>query len=63
MRVKIEKTEEGELFFRLPDEYQEELNWQDGELIQWSVNDDSSIVLRRMTEPELLREKALKNKG
>lgn len=63
MRVKIEKTEEGELFFRLLDEYQEELNWQDGELIQWSVNDDGSIVLRRITEPELLREKALKKKG
>ncbi len=63
MRVKIEKTEEGELFFRLPDEYQEELNWQDGEAIQWSVNDDGSIALRRMAEPELLKEKALKNKG
>lgn len=61
MKVKVEKTEEGELFFRLPDEYQEELNWQDGDLIQWDETGDGSITLKRMSELELLKEKSLKN--
>lgn len=61
MKVSIEKAENGELFFRLPNEYQEALNWQDGDLIQWDKTDDGSVILKRISELELLKEKALKN--
>lgn len=58
MRVKIEKTSNGELFFRIPDEYQAELKWQESDIIQWIDNQNGSYTLRKRTRLDELKEKA-----
>lgn len=47
MNVKIEKTDEGQAFFRIPDEYLEDLQWQEGDVIEWIDNRDGSWTLQR----------------
>jgi bifunctional DNA-binding transcriptional regulator/antitoxin component of YhaV-PrlF toxin-antitoxin module len=61
MKVKIEKTEEGEAFFRIPDKYQEELQWEEGDTIKWLDNKDGSWTLKKVSSLETLKEKALSN--
>ncbi|MCS6126607.1 hypothetical protein G3485_00025 [Shewanella baltica] len=47
MKVEIERTEDGEAFFRLPDEYLADLKWQDGDVIEWIDNKDGTWTLRK----------------
>jgi bifunctional DNA-binding transcriptional regulator/antitoxin component of YhaV-PrlF toxin-antitoxin module len=61
MKVKIERTEDGEAFFRIPDEYQEELQWEEGDTIKWVDNKDGSWTLQKVSSLEILKEKALSN--
>ncbi|MFB2648082.1 hypothetical protein [Shewanella mangrovisoli] len=47
MKVEIERTEDGEPFFRLPDEYLVDLKWEDGDVVYWIDNKDGSWTLRK----------------
>ncbi|MCT8874201.1 hypothetical protein [Shewanella xiamenensis] len=47
MKVEIESTEDGEAFFRLPDEYLADLKWQDVDVIEWIDNKDGTWTLRK----------------
>ena len=47
MKVEIERTEDGEAFFRLPDEYLADLKWQYADVIEYIDNNDGSWTLRK----------------
>jgi len=34
-------------FLPLPDEVLDELNWQDGDMLEWIINDDNTITIRK----------------
>ena len=48
MKVKIEKTCDGEAFFSTPEILQEELQWGEGDQIEWLDNNDGSWTLRKV---------------
>ncbi|MDW6004447.1 hypothetical protein [Vibrio mangrovi] len=59
MKVTIEKNEDGESYFLIPDEIQKELQWEESDVIQWIDNDDGSWTLRKLSPLEALKEKSL----
>ncbi|GHY30267.1 MULTISPECIES: MbcA/ParS/Xre antitoxin family protein [Vibrio] len=48
MKVKIEKTSDGEDFFNIPEKLQRELQWEEGDQIEWFDNKDGSWTLRKV---------------
>ncbi|MGD8108876.1 MbcA/ParS/Xre antitoxin family protein [Vibrio sp. TRT 17S01] len=48
MKVKIEKTCDGEAFLNIPEILQEELQWEEGDQIEWLDNNDGSWTLRKV---------------
>ena len=48
MKVKIEKTGDGEAFFNIPEILQKELQWNEGDQIEWMDNKDGSWTLRKV---------------
>ena len=48
MKVKIEKTGDGEAFFNIPEILQKELQWNEGDQIEWMYNKDGSWTLRKV---------------
>ncbi|EHK8998483.1 MbcA/ParS/Xre antitoxin family protein [Vibrio vulnificus] len=46
MKVKIEKTSDGEFFFNIPEVLQKELQWEENDQIEWLDNKDGSWTLR-----------------
>ncbi|MGL1050094.1 MbcA/ParS/Xre antitoxin family protein [Vibrio vulnificus] len=47
MKVKIEKTSDGEFFFNIPEVLQKELQWEENDQIEWLDNKDGSWTLRK----------------
>jgi hypothetical protein len=47
MDVKIEEAENGDIFFRIPIEFEEVLQWEEGDVIEWIDNKDGSWTLQR----------------
>ncbi|MDK2600823.1 MbcA/ParS/Xre antitoxin family protein [Vibrio vulnificus] len=47
MKVKIEKTCDGEFFFNIPEVLQKELQWEENDQIEWLDNKDGSWTLRK----------------
>jgi hypothetical protein len=46
--LKIEQNEKtGECFVLLPEELLEQVDWDEGDIIQWIDNKDSSFLLRK----------------
>lgn len=45
MRVTIQETKDGEAFFEIPDEYLEQLQWEEGDIIEWIDNKDGTWTL------------------
>ncbi|MEZ9041264.1 MbcA/ParS/Xre antitoxin family protein [Vibrio sp. 10N.247.311.47] len=48
MKVKIEKTSDGEAFFTIPEILQKQLQWNEGDQIEWLENKDGSWTLRKV---------------
>jgi bifunctional DNA-binding transcriptional regulator/antitoxin component of YhaV-PrlF toxin-antitoxin module len=61
MKVKIEKTKDGEAYFIIPDEYLDELQWKEDDLIDWVDNKDGTWTLRKISQLDALKEKAFSN--
>ena len=61
MRVKIEKNEDGERYFLIPDELQKDLSWNEGDPIEWIDNSDGSLTLRKISQLEALKLKAFED--
>ena len=49
MQVKLEENEDGEIFFRIPSIYEQELQWQEGDLIEWIDNKNGSWTLQKIS--------------
>jgi hypothetical protein len=49
--VTLDEDENGDLVVPIPDDIMTELGWQDGDLLEWDIEDDH-IVLRRIQEDE-----------
>jgi len=47
--VTLEGDEE-ECFLPLPDELLDQLNWNDGDVLEWIINDDNTITIRKVVE-------------
>lgn len=47
MIVPIKVTDEGEHYFEIPDEYLKELDWQPGDSVIWTQNEDGSFSLTK----------------
>ncbi|KHT51219.1 hypothetical protein RJ46_04835 [Vibrio sinaloensis] len=47
MIVPIKVTDEGEHYFEIPDEYLEELDWQIGDSVIWTQNENGSFSLTK----------------
>ncbi|EJC6736182.1 MbcA/ParS/Xre antitoxin family protein [Vibrio parahaemolyticus] len=48
MKVKIEKTCDGEALFNIPEILQKKLQWEEGDQIEWLDNNDGSWTLRKV---------------
>ncbi|EGQ8224150.1 DUF2384 domain-containing protein [Vibrio cholerae] len=48
MRVKIEQMANGEFFFKIPETLRSELQWTDGDQIEWIDNKNGSWTLKRV---------------
>ncbi|WP_173399908.1 hypothetical protein [Vibrio owensii] len=47
MTVQIKVTDEGEHYFEIPDGFLKELNWQVGDSVIWTQNEDGSFSLTK----------------
>ena len=47
--VTLEGDEE-ECILPLSDEILDHLNWQDGDMLEWIINDDNTITLKKVTD-------------
>ena len=42
--------ETGELILNFPDELLESLGWQEGDVLDWNINDDGTVTMIKVTE-------------
>lgn len=49
--VPVEK-ENDEIFFSFPDDLTEAMNWKEGDLLMWSLNEDGSWNLQKVKVDE-----------
>jgi len=45
--VILEEGDDEECILPLPDEVLDQLDWQDGDMLEWIVNDDNTITIRK----------------
>jgi hypothetical protein len=46
--VILEEGEDEECILPLPDEVLDQLDWQDGDTLDWIVNDDNTITIKKV---------------
>ena len=46
--VTLEEGEDEECILPLPDEILDELDWQEGDILEWVVNDDNTITIHKV---------------
>ncbi|KVX03057.1 hypothetical protein [Shewanella frigidimarina] len=49
MQVKLEENNDGEIFLRIPSIYEQELQWNEGDLIEWIDNKNGSWTLQKIS--------------
>lgn len=49
MRVQVKTDKEGEPIIEIPQEWLEELGWQEGDELKWVKNEDDSFSLFKLT--------------
>jgi len=47
MVVQIQEDANGELFIEFPEDLMERLGWQEGDIIDWEIDDQGRIVARK----------------
>ena len=45
--VTLEEGEDEECILPLPDEVLDHLDWQDGDMLDWIINDDNTITIKK----------------
>ncbi|MDG3085294.1 hypothetical protein P7F88_03915 [Vibrio hannami] len=58
MKVTIEQLDTGEHYFILPEKFQQELEWKEGDTIEWIDNHDGSYLLSNVNKNRTFKEKA-----
>jgi bifunctional DNA-binding transcriptional regulator/antitoxin component of YhaV-PrlF toxin-antitoxin module len=48
--LEIQEDDDGELFIVFPDEVIEDLNWQEGDILNWDVKGEG-IILTKISDP------------
>lgn len=48
--LEVQEDDDGELFIILPDEIIENLNWQEGDILNWDVKGEG-IILTKVSDP------------
>ena len=48
--VTLEEGEDEECILPLPDEILDELDWQEGDVLEWIVNDDNTITIKKVND-------------
>ena len=48
--VTLEEGEDDECILPLPDEILDELDWQEGDILEWIVNDDNTITIKKVDD-------------
>lgn len=43
-------SETGELILSFPDELLESLGWQEGDVLDWAMNDDGTVTMTKVNE-------------
>lgn len=61
MRVKIQRNEDGEYYFLIPNELQGDLSWEEGDAVEWTDNGDGTWTLRKLSQLEALKLRALED--
>lgn len=61
VRVKIQQNAEGEHYFLIPEQLQQELSWNEGDAVEWIDNGDGSWTLRKLSQLEALKLRAFEN--
>ena len=46
--VTLEGDDDDECILPLPDEILDELDWQEGDILEWVVNDDNTITIHKV---------------
>jgi antitoxin component of MazEF toxin-antitoxin module len=46
----VQTDENGELFIIIPDDLINELDWKEGDVLQWSIDGDTVILSRKEVE-------------
>ena len=46
--VTLEEGEDEECILPLPDEILDELDWQEGDILEWVVNDNNTITIHKV---------------
>jgi bifunctional DNA-binding transcriptional regulator/antitoxin component of YhaV-PrlF toxin-antitoxin module len=47
--IEVEEAGDGDLFIAFPDELIEELNWQEGDILEWNVK-GNGIILNKLND-------------
>ena len=47
--IEVEEANNGDVFIPLPDEICEELNWQEGDILEWNLK-GNGIVLNKLND-------------
>ena len=48
--VTTQKLDDGSTYIELPDEVLEEMVWQEGDIIEWTEDDDGSYSLKKVEQ-------------
>lgn len=48
MRVTIQENENGEAFIEIPEEHLKELQWEEGDIVEWIDNKNGSWTLKKV---------------
>ncbi len=45
--LEVQKLEDGDQYIEFPKELMDEVGWEDGDILEWTPNDDGSWTLKK----------------
>ena len=48
--VTLEESEDEDCILPLPDEVLDQLDWHDGDMLGWVINDDNTITIKKVEQ-------------
>jgi bifunctional DNA-binding transcriptional regulator/antitoxin component of YhaV-PrlF toxin-antitoxin module len=50
--LEVEEDEQGDLFLTFPDELMDEMNWKEGDILNWDLQGEG-VILTKVCDPSL----------